>query len=154
MVMTHKPYEKEPFLLVDDEYPPFPLPHSLDDIFSTRHLFSLSHRPWNPPTDVYETRDFIVIKMELAGTNEDDIEITLENNVLTIQGQRSEEPTAHKKNYHLMELHYGKFQRVFKLPQKIARNEINATYKDGFLKITIPKSPTQPRQVKIEVEEE
>ncbi len=154
MVVIYKPEEKETFLAVDDEHPPFPLSHLFDDFFSPRPLFSLSRRPWNPPTDVYETQDFIVIKMELAGMNEDDIEITLENNILTIQGHRAEEHPGDKKNYHLMELHYGNFQRVFSLPGKFTRNDINATYKDGFLKITIPKTSAPPREVKTEVEGE
>ncbi len=112
----------------------------LDNFFSSqRPLFSLSDKIWNPPTDLYETADSIVIKMEIAGVKNENIEIKIENSHLVIKGSRVEEPDAQKENYHLMEIHYGNFKRLFALPTKLSLNDIRAYYKDGFLKVVIPK---------------
>ena len=85
-----------------------------DNYFSSqRPLFSLSGKMWNPPTDVYETSDSIVVKMEIAGVRQDKLEISLEENFLIIRGCRHEEHPLPKENYHLMEIRYGRFERVF-----------------------------------------
>ena len=137
-----------------------PESHFWGDLFAKRPVFSLFQTQiggWNPPTDIYETvtgdeLEVIVIKMEIAGVNKEDIDIKLDKNILTIQGRRLEEPGARKKNYHLIEVHYGFFQRSFRLPPHIDKRDIQASYKEGFLKITIPKKDTRPGEVRIETE--
>jgi len=144
---------KQLLLEVDDD--PFcPISNIFGDFFSKRPLFSLQNQPWNPPTDVYETPGTIIIKMELAGIIKDEIEITLENNILTIQGHRSEDNSSPKKNYYLMEIHFGYFHRSFSLPPELDRDNIQAGYKDGFLKITIPKKSIGSDEIPINTERE
>ena len=133
----------------------FPLPDFWGDFSPEKSLFNLYQSAsgvWTPPTDIYETREYIVIKMELAGTKKKDIEITLDNNILSIQGSRHEKSPERDKNYHLMEIHFGRFHRAFRLPPGIGRNDINATYKEGFLLVTIPKKSSQNEEISIETE--
>jgi len=137
-------------LLENDEDDLLPFAHTLDEFISTRGSFTLNRIPWNPPTDIYETQDCIVLKMELSGVKGDDIDVTIHNNILTVYGCRYEEAPEKKKNYHLMEIHYGSFERNFRLPTRINKNNINATYKEGFLIITIPKKQTGDDVIDIE----
>lgn len=120
--------------------------------FSIKHpTFSITERPWDPPTDVYETKDALVIKMEIAGVRRDDLDIILNEDTLIIRGRRDEEKTIEKENYHLMEIHYGKFERIFLLPNAIIPGKITATYERGFLIISVPKRRVPP-SVKIKIE--
>jgi len=124
----------------------------LDNVFSgPRPLFSLSEKIWNPPTDVYEVEKAIIIMMEIAGVDENVLNISAENNLLIIRGRREENRQAPKQNYHLMEIHYGPFERVFRLPGGLDVEEMEATYKLGFLTVTIPKRKRCKSQVKIDV---
>ena len=149
--MSH-PFEVSDHKLLSDaeEEDVCPFSHIFDEFLSPKASFSLNKIPWNPPTDIYETQDLIVIRMELAGVNKEHIDISLLDQILTIQGYRHEETPVKKKNYHLMEIHYGPFQRSFRLPMPIKRNDINANYKDGFLKITIPKRMPASEIIEIE----
>lgn len=124
-----------------------------DNFFSSqRPLFSLSERFWNPPTDIYETKDSIIIKIEIAGMRKEDISIALEGDLLVVSGTREEDVPIKKENIHLIEVHYGRFQRVFNLPPQLTLSHIVATYKDGFLKICMPKSESKKREVSIKIE--
>jgi HSP20 family protein len=126
-----------------------------DDFFSSqRPLFSLSERIWNPPTDVYETCESMVIKMEIPGVKEENIDVSVENNLLLIRGRRLEEAPLRKENYYLMEISYGRFERVFALPSGLSLKDIAAEYKDGFLRVSIPKSKARTEGVKIKIEQE
>lgn len=116
-------------------------PEQIINMFSSNKwsMFSMFERPWLPPTDIYETKEQLVIKMEIAGVQLKDIEIILDGQTLVVSGYRHEEPAVDKENYHMMEIHYGKFDRVFVLPKNIVAGSIQAFYKDGFLKIIVPK---------------
>ncbi|MFH0793143.1 MAG: Hsp20/alpha crystallin family protein, partial [bacterium] len=105
-----------------------------------RPLFSLSDRHWNPPTDIYETDAEVVIKMEVAGVRKEELSVSVEADLLIIRGKRDEPPPAKKRNYHLMEIHYGPFERVFRISDRLLVEKIKARYKEGFLLIGIPKS--------------
>ncbi len=101
----------------------------------------ISARPtktWRPPTDVYETDDYVVVKVEVAGMEEGKFTISLSGRTLTISGVRFD-PVA-KLAYQQMEVAYGHFQTEVYLPWPVADNEIEATYKDGFLKVVLPKA--------------
>lgn len=125
-----------------------------DNFFSTQKpLFSLSPKIWNPPTDVYETKEHIIIKMEIAGVNKSDIEISLEDNLLKVGGFRHDRSKVGKENFHIMEIHYGNFERVFRLPKNLGVEQIEAIYQDGFLKISIPKVTLKQQEIEIKIKE-
>ena len=92
---------------------------------------------WRPPTDVYETRDSIVVKVEVAGMVEDDFAITFAERTLAIAGVRHD-PSA-KVGYHQMEIAYGEFRTEVYIPEIIDPDSIEASYKDGFLVVVLPK---------------
>ena len=95
---------------------------------------------WRPTVDTYEEDDTIVINAELPGVNKDDVTIDIKDNVLTIKGVRNYEQEVKEENYYRQERCYGKFHRAFTLPDAVDPNKIEASYKDGVLKIKIPKA--------------
>ncbi len=112
----------------------------LDSFFGTqRPQFCAAERVWNPPTDIFETRDSIVIKMELAGVHEDEVEVQVSGNYLVIRGRRVDDRDPQPENYHLMEIHYGQFERIFRLPSGMELHDVSAILTNGFLRVTIPK---------------
>lgn len=107
---------------------------------------------WMPTTDVFETKDAIVVKAELPGMLEKDIDIELENNVLTISGERKFEEKTEEKGYQRFERKYGKFVRTFTLPPNVMAEKIDANYANGVLEVTIPKKEeAKPKKIKLEV---
>ena len=100
---------------------------------------------WRPPTDVYETDECVVVKVEIAGMEERDFAVSLDANVLTVSGVRND-PAA-KLGYQQMEILYGHFETEVHLPRAIDEDRVEATYEDGFLQIRLPKA--QPRQVPV-----
>jgi len=95
---------------------------------------------WRPIVDTYEEDDTIVINAELPGVNKDDVSIDIKDNVLSIKGVRNYEQKIKEENYYRQERCYGKFHRAFTLPDAVDPNRIEASYKDGVLKIKIPKA--------------
>ena len=105
---------------------------------------------WNPVVDLYEKDDHFVIKAELPGVDKKDIAIDLKDRVLTLSGERSYENEVKEENYYRRERSYGKFQRAFTLPADVDSDKIKAEFKDGLLKIEVPKPEQQkPKQVTI-----
>lgn len=98
---------------------------------------------WCPPTDVYDTVNDYVVRMEIAGMREEDFEITVENNFLSITGVRPDIPE--RRAYHQMEIRFGKFESVVGLPGPVELDAARAEYKDGFLTITFPKNPPRDK---------
>ncbi len=92
---------------------------------------------WSPPTDVYETETDYVVRVELAGIRETDLEITFENGILVITGIRSDVPE--RRAYHQMEIHFGKFSTAIGVPGPIDLEKSVAEYTDGFLMVRMPK---------------
>jgi HSP20 family protein len=105
---------------------------------------------WRPMVDTYEKDDAIVIKAELPGVNKDDIAIDINNNVLSIRGERKHEKDVNEDNYFRRERFYGKFQRAFTLPDNVDAEKIDANYKDGILEVKVPKTE-QSKGKKIEI---
>ncbi len=95
---------------------------------------------WFPPVDIYETDDYIVLKAELPGVDNRHVSIEVDGNVLTLKGERKFEKSLSEENYHRMERFYGGFQRSFSLPDVVDKTGIKALFKDGVLKITVPKA--------------
>jgi HSP20 family protein len=94
---------------------------------------------WSPPTDEYEMEDSYVVRVEIAGMQEDDFEVLLENNTLLISGSRSDFPD--RRAYQQMEIRFGKFATAVSLPGPVNVDQARAEYKDGFLTIILPKVP-------------
>jgi HSP20 family protein len=106
----------------------------------------------SPSMDVKETNKEIVVETELPGLDEKDISLTVQNSVLTIQGEKKLDYDEEKENYHVMERRYGSFQRSLRLPDTVDDTKINAHFDNGVLKVTLPKRPELTReQRKIEI---
>lgn len=116
----------------------------------SRPVFCPAERAWTPPTDIFETCDAIHIKMELAGVRDEDIEVKVNDNFLIVRGKRADEQRVKRENFHLMEIQYGAFERVFGLPAHMEVKSVTATLKDGFLLIRIPKDE-RLREYRIEI---
>lgn len=103
---------------------------------------------WSPPTDVYETENAYVVRVEIAGMREEDFEITVENNFLMISGSRPDVPE--RRAYQQMEIRFGKFETVAGMPGPVELDSSRADYSEGFLTVTLPKA--KPSQISIEEE--
>ncbi len=107
---------------------------------------------WQPATDIYETKDSYVFKVELPGFKKEDIEVEVKDNTLVIKGEKKMEEEVKKENYHRIERFYGTFQRSFVLPQNTVVDKIKANLKDGVLEIKIPKSEkSKAKSIPVEV---
>jgi HSP20 family protein len=108
---------------------------------------------WYPSLDVAETRNDIVVMAEIPGMDPKDIDISLSDGVLTIRGEKKQEKEEKGENYHLVERSYGSFIRSIQLPMKVQSGKINASYKNGVLKVTLPKSEeAKIKEIKIKVD--
>ncbi|MDQ5845754.1 MAG: Hsp20/alpha crystallin family protein [Acidobacteriota bacterium] len=107
---------------------------------------------WTPSCDIYETDKEIVLKMELPAMRKEDVHITLENNLLTLRGERKFEETVDRENYHRVERKYGEFMRMFTLPAFVEGSKVVAGFKEGMLTVTLPKNKAAiPRQIEVKV---
>jgi HSP20 family protein len=108
---------------------------------------------WLPSLDVAETKDEIVVKAEVPGMDAKDIDISLSDGLLTIKGEKKQEREEKEENYHLVERSYGAFTRSIRLPKEVQSDKISASYKNGVLKVTLPKSEeAKKKEIKIKVE--
>lgn len=116
---------------------------------------SLTAGAFVPAVDVYEDEKSIRVKMEVPGIEEKDIDIHLENNLLTVSGERKMESETKEENYHRIERSYGSFSRSFTLPSSVNPEDVKAAYGKGVLTITLGKrAETRPKQIKVEVKPE
>lgn len=105
---------------------------------------------FTPAVDVYQTRDAVVVETPLAGVDPNDVEITVENDVLTIRGEMKRESEVEEKNYSRKEMRTGSFYRSVALPTRVLGDKATAESQAGMLKITLPKAPeVKPKTVKI-----
>jgi HSP20 family protein len=105
---------------------------------------------WSPSVDIYEKDNEIVLTAEVPGIDEKDIEINIEDNTLTIKGERKFEKETKEENYHRIERSYGSFFRSFTLPGAVDQDKIQAEHENGILKITMPKkTELKPRKVRV-----
>jgi HSP20 family protein len=105
---------------------------------------------WSPAVDIYETDSEIMVQAELPGVDRKDIALQLENNVLTLKGDRRFEKETNQENYHRIERSYGAFSRAFTIPTIVDEDKIRADYRDGILKIALPKKEqVKAKQIKI-----
>ena len=129
-------------------YDPFRDLRSLQDevnrLFSTNFSRGfgdegIARGAWTPSVDIFENKDEIVLEAELPGMNREDFELTIENNVLTLRGERRFEKKDEADNYHRVERAYGSFTRSFTLPQTVSAENAGAEYKNGVLRVTLRK---------------
>ena len=107
---------------------------------------------WTPAVDIYETPDTIVIKADLPGVVREDIEIQIDDNTLTLKGERRFSKDVQEESYLRIERTYGSFHRCFTLPASIRQEEIRAVCRDGVLELALPKAEgSKPRRIAIEV---
>jgi len=103
-----------------------------------------------PAVDIYEDEHNLVLKLEVPGVNEDDLNVSLENNLLTVSGERKFEKEEKEENFHRIERRYGLFARTFRLPSTVDAEKVEASYDKGLLKITIGKrAEAKPKQIKV-----
>ncbi|HUL29510.1 MAG TPA: Hsp20/alpha crystallin family protein [Thermodesulfobacteriota bacterium] len=108
---------------------------------------------WLPAVDVAETKDEILVNVEIPGMDPKEFEISFSEGTLTVKGEKKQEKEEKGENYHLTERRYGTFTRSILLPSEIQSEKIHASYQDGILKILLPKSEeAQKREIKIKVE--
>ena len=113
---------------------------------------ALTVADWIPTVDISETAGEYVIQAELPEVKKDDVKVTLEEGVLTIQGQRRQEKDEKTTKYHRIERSYGTFVRSFSLPDQVNENGVKAEFKDGVLNLHIPKSEkAKPRAIEVKV---
>ncbi|MFP4158851.1 MAG: Hsp20/alpha crystallin family protein [Desulfosalsimonas sp.] len=105
---------------------------------------------WRPSVDTYEKDGAVMVKAELPGVKKDDVSIDVNNNVLSIKGERKDEENVEENNYYRRERFYGKFQRAFTLPDNVDTEKIEATFKDGVLEVKVPKTE-ESKGKKIEI---
>ena len=107
---------------------------------------------WAPAVDIFEKDGNIVLTAELPGIETKDVDIKVENNVLTLQGERKFDKELQKDNFHRVERAYGSFTRSFTLPNVVNNEKIKADFKDGVLKLTLPKrEEAKPKQIQVQV---
>lgn len=105
---------------------------------------------WIPTVDISETENGYEIRAELPGVSEDDVNVSVTDNLLTVKGEKRQEAETEGKNYHRVERRYGSFQRRFTLPSEVATDDIKAEFTDGVLTLSIPKPETvKPTEIPI-----
>jgi HSP20 family protein len=110
------------------------------------------NRPWSPAVDIYETENELVLKADVPDVDPKNIDVRVENQTLTVSGERKFETENSGKGYHRIERSYGSFVRSFAIPNTFDTEKINADFKNGVLSVTLPKKDAaKPRQVKVEV---
>jgi HSP20 family protein len=123
-----------------------------EDAFTRMLTEPQTNRPWAPSVDIYETENELVLKADLPDVDLKDIDVRVENQTLSISGERQFEKTETGKGYHRMERNYGRFTRSFAVPNSFDTEKIAADYKNGVLSVSLPKKEAaKPRQVKVEV---
>ena len=111
-----------------------------------------ANRPWSPAVDIYETEDALKLKADIPDVKTEDIDVRVENQTLTIRGQRKFEKEENVKGHHRIERSYGEFVRSFAVPASVDTEKVQAEYRNGVLTITLPKKEAaKPRQVKVAV---
>ena len=113
---------------------------------------SLTTSQFAPPVDVYEDEHNVVLKVEVPGIDEKDIDVRVENNVLTVHGERKVEKEEKEENFRRIERQYGSFTRTFTVPSTVDAERIQADYDKGILKIVLPKkAEAKPKSIKVNV---
>jgi len=115
-------------------------------------LFESSLTGWLPALDAHEDKENFTVQVEVPGFKREDIQVSLQDGVLTISGERKEEKVSKETEIHRQERYYGKFTRALSLPTAVAADKVKAAYKDGILTVTLPKAEeAKPRQIDVSI---
>ena len=107
---------------------------------------------WSPLVDIHETKEGLQLKAELPGVKQEDIQVSIEGDTLTLKGERKRETEVKEDQYYRIERSYGKFQRTVLLPSVVDAGQVKASYRDGVLEIQLPKKEeAKPKEIKVEV---
>ena len=113
-----------------------------------------ANRPWSPSVDIFETEDTLTLKADLPDVRIEDLDVRVEQQTLTLRGQRKFAKEENVKGYHRIERSYGEFVRSFAVPSTVDTEKVEADYKNGVLTIALPKKEAaKPRQVKVAVQD-
>jgi HSP20 family protein len=124
-----------------------------DGFFGQPALPGVSERVWAPVADIYETKDELVIKLDLPGMNEKDIQVSITGDFLSVKGQRLQTQEVKQESYYRTERWTGKFERIFQLPIPVQADKVRAAYREGVLTVTLPKvEAVRPKDIKIDVQ--
>jgi HSP20 family protein len=127
--------------MLDEAFAGWPFPQSEGGVLTSA---------WVPPCDISEDANSVTISMEVPGVRSEDVRLSLENNILTIRGEKKQETTDEGGKVHRFERSYGMFERTFSLPSTVDPEKIEARYEDGILNITIPKAErARPREIPV-----
>jgi HSP20 family protein len=123
---------------------------SSDSVQASRE--SMTVADWSPSADITETDTAYLIKAEIPGVNKQDVKVSVQDGMLTIQGERKMEKEEKGKKFHRVECSYGSFVRSFRMPDDVDENSVNAEFKDGMLNVTLVKSAKpKPKSIKVDV---
>ena len=124
-----------------------------DDFFGVNgRRMDLQNFDWTPRVNVEEQEERFEITVEVPGMKKEEIDIEVQDNVLTIKGERRFGKEEKDTSYHIFERSYGTFKRAFTLPENVKSDDIEAEYRDGILKLALPKAePQKPKEIKVEV---
>jgi HSP20 family protein len=116
-------------------------------------LFGLQEeKTWAPAVDIYDNKNSLVIKADLPGMTQKDIDVSVEDDVLRIKGEKKKEHEEKKDNFYRLERSYGCFERSFALPSNVDATKVKASYKEGVLELTLPKKEeAKPKQIKVDI---
>ena len=132
-------------------YDPLTSLRQFEDAFTRFFNEPQTNRPWAPAVDIYETENELVLQADLPDVDQKQIDVRVEDQTLTIEGKR-EFQNAEGRGYHRIERNYGHFTRSFAVPNTFDTAHITATYKNGVLTVTLPKTEAaKPKQIKVEV---
>jgi len=110
----------------------------------------VEEREWAPAIEVFEKEDHFIVKAEVPGMKQDDIDVSVVGDMLTIKGERKAESEVKEQDYYCCERSYGSFHRSVSLPSNVNAEKIEASYKDGILEISLPKAPeVKPKKIAI-----
>lgn len=123
-----------------------------DNFFNTDHFLSRGRESWYPAVDIEESKDNYHVTMELPGMGKDDVNISFENGVLHVRGEKKEEKEDKDRNYHCYERRYGKFERAFRIHSDVDNDKIDANFKNGVLSIDLPKAEkAKAKQIEVKI---
>ena len=122
----------------------------MDDVFGGGWDAGENLRQWLPPTDVSETPEAVTLRLEVPGLNRDQIRIAVENNMLTVRGEKAQETSSENETFRRTERSFGSFERSFSLPAYVNTDSVQASLQDGVLSITLPRrEETKAREIQI-----
>jgi HSP20 family protein len=107
---------------------------------------------WTPRVDIAETQDSLIVSAEIPGSSQEEIKVSISEDILTIEGEKKQEKDVNELSYHCTERSYGNYKRIFRLPVPVQTEKIKASYKEGVLRIELPREgKAMPKEIQIEV---